>query len=243
MSGADDLARLTVTIDKANELFLSEEPKMVDVGGGVMRPTNAKVLADLATQMNGAQIYTSVALGLASTAQDSYFSVPSSEAREYLILYQNSAGAAREVDRYPSILAVDDVLGLISPSNNSPHIGASVTDADGFELLQIHTDGLMKSAAFEIDKTGVQTERLALQSLYLPHVDSSISIMDADGFHFPLDIKYPGVSPASPVSTLAELRDSLANELEDICIRVCADSIGWGMTGRLQELSATRLLN
>ena len=49
MSGADDLARLRVTIDTADELFLSEEPKMVDVGGGVMRPTNAKVLADLPT--------------------------------------------------------------------------------------------------------------------------------------------------------------------------------------------------
>ncbi|WP_350575296.1 hypothetical protein [Pseudomonas sp. HY2-MNA-CIBAN-0224] len=107
MSGADDLARLTVTIDKANELFLSEEPKMVDVGGGLMRPTNAKVLADLATQMNGAQIYTSVALGLASTAQGSYFSVPSLESTEYLILYQNNAGAAKEIDRYPNARAVD----------------------------------------------------------------------------------------------------------------------------------------
>lgn len=102
MSGADDLARLTVTIDTANELFLSEEPKMVDVGGGVMRPTNAKVLADLATQMNGAQIYTSVALGLASTAQGSYFSVPSPESAEYLVLYQNNAGVASEIKRYPS---------------------------------------------------------------------------------------------------------------------------------------------
>lgn len=102
MSGADDLARLTVTIDKANELFLSEEPKMVDVGGGVMRPTNAKVLADLATQMNGAQIYTSVALGLSSTAAGSYFSVPSPDSAEYLILYQNNAGLAFEVRRYPS---------------------------------------------------------------------------------------------------------------------------------------------
>ncbi|MGO3542673.1 MAG: hypothetical protein ACTIOG_09260, partial [Pseudomonas helleri] len=117
MSGADDLARLTVTIDKANELFLSEEPKMVDVGGGVMRPTNAKVLADLATQMNGAQIYTSVALGLASTAQGSYFSVPSPESTEYLILYQNNAGAALEIRRYPSSKVVSsleagDFVGL-----------------------------------------------------------------------------------------------------------------------------------
>ena len=52
MSGAEDLARLTVTIDLANELFLSDEVKMVDVGDGVMRPTNAKVLADLSSKMS-----------------------------------------------------------------------------------------------------------------------------------------------------------------------------------------------
>ena len=50
MSGAEDLARLTVTINTANELLLSDEIKMMDVGDGVMRPTNAKVLADLSTQ-------------------------------------------------------------------------------------------------------------------------------------------------------------------------------------------------
>ncbi|MFG0818740.1 hypothetical protein ACF8QE_04515 [Pseudomonas sp. GLN_3] len=38
MSGAEDLARLTQTIDTANELFLSEEIKMVDVGGGGAAP-------------------------------------------------------------------------------------------------------------------------------------------------------------------------------------------------------------
>lgn len=102
MSGPSDLARLTVTIDTANELLLTDEVKMMDVGGGVMRPTNAKVLADLATQMNGAQIYNSIALGLAGTVQGSYFSVLSTASDEYLILYRNIAGAATEVKRYPS---------------------------------------------------------------------------------------------------------------------------------------------
>lgn len=115
MSGADDLARLTVTIDTANELFLSQEPKMIDVGGGVMRPTNAKVLADLATQMNGAQIYTSVALGISSTASGSYFSVPSPDSSEYLILYQNASGSPVEMRRYPSADAVEgSVVGSYS---------------------------------------------------------------------------------------------------------------------------------
>lgn len=130
MSGADDLARLTVTIDKANELFLSEEQKMVDVGGGVLRPTNAKVLADLATQMNGAQIYTSVALGLSSTAAGSYFSVPSPESAEYLVLYQNSSGEAKEIDRYPNSRAIDEI-GVEDLNSDLTGLAYGAVDDDG----------------------------------------------------------------------------------------------------------------
>ncbi|MGO2201164.1 hypothetical protein [Pseudomonas helleri] len=156
MSGADDLARLTVTIDKANELFLSEEPKMVDVGGGVMRPTNAKVLADLATQMNGAQIYTSVALGLASTAQGSYFSVPSPESTEYLILYQNNAGAALEIRRYPSSKVVSsleagDFVGLgIQMKALAKETGYAwaLVDSAGRAALLVRLDGTVEIPKF-----------------------------------------------------------------------------------------------
>ncbi|XBG32147.1 hypothetical protein ABH853_02220 [Pseudomonas sp. 13.2] len=93
MSGAEDLARLTQTIDTTNELLLSEEIKMVDVGGGTLRPTHAKVLADLSTQMSGALIYTSTALGLAGTVSGGYFSVLAADASDYLILYRNEAGS------------------------------------------------------------------------------------------------------------------------------------------------------
>ena len=102
MSGPSDLARLTVTIDTANELFLSEVPEMIDVGGGVMRPTNAKVLADLATQMGGAMIYTSVSLGMAGTANQGYFSVISPDGDEYLLLYRNDSGTPAFIDSYPN---------------------------------------------------------------------------------------------------------------------------------------------
>ncbi len=132
MSGADDLARLTVTIDKANELFLSEEPKMVDVGGGVMRPTNAKVLADLATQMSGAQIYTSVALGLSSTVVGSYFSVPSPESAEYLILYQNVGATEKEIDRYPNSNAIESKVQGITVAN--PLVPIVADDNDNVAL-------------------------------------------------------------------------------------------------------------
>ncbi len=102
MSGPSDLARLTTTIDAANELLLSDEIKMMDVGDGVMRPTNAKVIADLSVQMNGAQIFTTIELGLASTIPNGYFSVLSATSVGYVDLYQNVAGGAVFRKSYPS---------------------------------------------------------------------------------------------------------------------------------------------
>ncbi|MEB2514780.1 SGNH/GDSL hydrolase family protein [Pseudomonas sp. YuFO20] len=125
MSGPSDLARLTATIDTANELFLSEVPEMIDVGGGVMRPTNAKVLADLATQMTGALIYTSVVLGLAGTVSGGMFSVKSSAADEYITLYRNDAGVPVQLDTYPNATALANVAGRIA--GYTPTAEAEVT--------------------------------------------------------------------------------------------------------------------
>lgn len=109
MSGATDLARLTATIDTANELLLSPEIKMLDVGDGVMRPTNAMVMTNLATQLGGAMPYTSVALGLIGTAPGTMFTVISDVAVGYVDLYQNVAGGAVFKRSYPSAQKVDEV--------------------------------------------------------------------------------------------------------------------------------------
>ena len=63
-------------------------------------------LIDVALQMAGAMTYTTTAAGLAGTVNDGYFSVPSADSNEYLILYQNAAGVAVEKKRYPSAQAV-----------------------------------------------------------------------------------------------------------------------------------------
>ncbi|HDS0942745.1 TPA: hypothetical protein QDZ12_006117 [Pseudomonas putida] len=112
MSGAEDLSRLTQTIDKTDELFLSSEIKMVEVSPGVFRPTNAKVLADLATQMSGALIYTSTALGLAGTVSGGYFSVISAADNRYVTLYRNDSGVATPIDDYPNAEATMRAEGL-----------------------------------------------------------------------------------------------------------------------------------
>ena len=66
-------------------------------------------LEEVASQMAGAMTYTSTELGLVGTNSGGYFSVPSPESREFLILYKNNSGAALEIKRYPSSGAVDDI--------------------------------------------------------------------------------------------------------------------------------------
>ncbi|WP_019407756.1 SGNH/GDSL hydrolase family protein [Pseudomonas psychrophila] len=74
-------------------------------------------LAEVASQTAGAMTYASTALGLLGTNNDGYFSVPSPESREYLILYKNSAGVAIEVDRYPNAEAVNKKVNGIKGKN------------------------------------------------------------------------------------------------------------------------------
>ncbi|HEN8733317.1 TPA: hypothetical protein U8207_001704 [Pseudomonas putida] len=149
MSGAEDLARLTQTIDTTNELFLSEEIKMVDVGGGVLRPTNAKVLADLATQMSGALIYTSVALGLAGTVSGGLFSVLSGLQDEYINLYRNVDGSAVFEDSYPNASATqrasslaETAYGLSNPRSLDPDMPWGITDKNLQPILGVKGNGV-----------------------------------------------------------------------------------------------------
>ena len=159
MSGAEDLARLTQTIDTANELFLSEEIKMVDVGGGVQRPTNAKVLADLSTQMNGALIYTTVALGLAGTPSLGYFSVTSGAADGYVTLYRNDAGTATFIDEYPNATALRNVKQLIRPadSSNQEQMIYYVTNREGEVVVEQTTKAYRTPNLSITSENGVTT--------------------------------------------------------------------------------------
>lgn len=55
-------------------------------------------------------IYPDAATGLAAVAAGEYFSVPSTDDAEYLILYRDVAGVATEIKRYPSASAADRVV-------------------------------------------------------------------------------------------------------------------------------------
>lgn len=66
-----------------------------------------------AAQASG-DIYVDTTAGLAATTNGQYFSVPSVDSNEYLILYKNNAGVALEVKRYPSSDAVVAIDGRLS---------------------------------------------------------------------------------------------------------------------------------
>lgn len=148
MSGAEDLSRLTQTIDKTDELLLSPEIKMVEVSPGVWRPTSAMVMANLSTLLGGAMPYTSVALGLAGTADGTNFSVLSSAQDEYVKVYRNQAGVAEYVDSYPNADATRNAdamartaLSQMPPRSLADGMPWAVVDQDYRAILGVKENG------------------------------------------------------------------------------------------------------
>ena len=148
MSGPSDLARLTETIDLANELLLSPEIKMLDVGDGVNRPTNAMVMTNLATLLGGAMPYTSVALGLTSTVDGTNFSVLSSALDEYVNIYRNVGGSAVFVDSYPNAKATqrasslaETAYGLVYPRSLDQEMPWGIADKNYQPILGVKSNG------------------------------------------------------------------------------------------------------
>ncbi len=225
MSGAQTLQNLDRLVGTTNELFLSEEPKLVDVGGGVMRPTNAKILADLAAQMSGAMIYTTPALGLAGTVNGSYFSVLSTATEGYVDLYLNNAGAAVPVDTYPNSTALASVAGLVK-ANDGDSIAHSFEDGFGFVLAQLLKNGTLDLRGGTItaagdglevsDKNGFILARLGLaESMFngmyvrrLPSGTSGFEIVDRNGFimaRFGSAVVIPGSAGAASMANYPAL--------------------------------------
>lgn len=73
----------------------------------VSAKTAAEAARDAAQLSAG--VYATTTAGLAATTTGKYFSVPSADSAEYLILYLNNAGTAVEQKRYPSVSAFDSI--------------------------------------------------------------------------------------------------------------------------------------
>lgn len=115
---------------------------------GVSKKTLSGIVA--AGQMAlSVEVYATTAAGLAATTSGKYFSVPSADSAEYLILYLNSAGTAVEQKRYPAADAVSKptwagkISGWPDPFFRHSEIGVDFlsrqrwrsTDNNGFAAL------------------------------------------------------------------------------------------------------------
>ncbi|WP_178095710.1 MULTISPECIES: SGNH/GDSL hydrolase family protein [unclassified Pseudomonas] len=155
MSGQETLQELDRIVGTTNELLLSPEVKMMDVGGGVMRPTNAMVMTNLATLLGGAMPYASVALGIAGTTDGTNFSVVSSAQDEYVQVYRNVAGEAVLVDTYPNSDAIRAVTALISSVPvSAPETVIEVTSDKEGNVGSMLTTKRLRTVPFDIYNDG-----------------------------------------------------------------------------------------
>ena len=173
----------------------------------------AEVARD-ATLLN-AGIKDDVAHGLLTTLHGQYFSVPSLESREYLVLYKNKDGAAEKIQRYPSAEAVNrledgnfDKVGLqmVSLSVESGYSWALV-DSESRAALLVDLSGAVVIPKFK--RLDVSEQRLGVAEQRLADVAGLGLTADA-GF------KFMTLTPESGYSWALVDADSRAALLVDL---------------------------
>lgn len=98
VEAVDNLAASNATLTQGASVTLAASRTAVEKAE--VASNKAATAADAAQLSAG--IYDTTAAGLAATTNGKYFSTPSVDSSEYLILYKNTAGVAVEVKRYPS---------------------------------------------------------------------------------------------------------------------------------------------
>lgn len=148
MSFFEDSAKLNKIVRAVEQLFKGDDATDVTYDG-VTKPSFDKRISGIVTAAAiSAGVYENTAAGLAATADGEYFSVPSAENDEYLILYLNDTGSAVEVKRYPSKAAIDGIpVGTIA----SDDIAWAVVDNNGFTYLWLGLDGQLHAPKLSVD--------------------------------------------------------------------------------------------
>lgn len=108
----------------------------LDVEESVAEAESAAVRAEVARDAAqlSAGVFADTAAGLAATTIGKYFSVPSAESSEFLVLYRNNAGVAQEVKRYPSSELLAGITQGVTPDEY---------DGNGVKLRTWDEDGNM----------------------------------------------------------------------------------------------------
>ena len=180
MSGAEDLARLTGTIDILNEITISPEIKDVDVGNGETRPTVTKALSIAATQFGGAMPYTSIEEALTNTITGTVFSVPSalatpSDPLKYIDMYLNDGGVAVPLGDYPSGDALRAMSALVQGVPTLPvaseEAALALADEEGGEFLLI-TPKITRTPAVDAETVDLDSGIYDAEGGALIHADA-----------------------------------------------------------------------
>lgn len=90
-----------VTMTSAAQSMLAAEQAATSAAADAVTAEAARDAALLATG-----VYPDLSAGQAATSPGEYFSVPSADSAEHLILYRRTAGGADEIKRYPSAAAL-----------------------------------------------------------------------------------------------------------------------------------------
>lgn len=144
--------------------------------------TAAEAARDAAQLSAG--VYADTAAGLAATTSGQYFSVPSADSAEYLILYKNNAGSAVEVKRYPSADRVAGLEGQIASvygtiDHEAAGLAVPITDEDGWMYGGFYMDGSFFTPSFAFD---VPTGTLATPDYTIAASADAFIVVDEDGW-------------------------------------------------------------
>lgn len=133
-SGRSDMTQLLAVATSTMDESLVEMETLLSA---------SEAATQVVTQFAG--IYPTIAAGLAATVDQAYFSVPSAENKEYLILYRHEGAEASEKKRYPSATALNVVLSLIMEVAASEKY-FSITDPEGGTHFTLSKDTLALEA-------------------------------------------------------------------------------------------------
>lgn len=131
-------------------------------------------------------VYATTAAGLAATTTGKYFSVPSADSAEYLILYQNSSGSAVEVKRYPSTAKTDPIqLSAIQG------YAFAVSDAVGRVSAGVKDDGTVVVEALDVTDLTVGVNGGVASFQGNADKEYALKIADESG-NYALTVSYSG---------------------------------------------------
>lgn len=185
--------------------------------GAVIAKTAAEAARDATVVGAAPTVYASTAAGLAATISGKYFSVPSADSAEYLILYLNNAGVAEPQKRYPSS---EIVKNLAAPSVGGVEYAIQDSNDNASEyiepgtgkhcMLSVDADSVNGVPRYRLNKATRSAPKLNAsivhhisygQSLALGNGSGDVHTLpggDADGFFDSVMFNANGVTTAGP---------------------------------------------